>query len=106
MAEILDFNRNSGFPYQERQKNVLYSNEDFKIRIIDLAANGSLPECNMESHVVFVVMHGRVEINVNGEKFSLMEKQSLASEPGTFSMSTINGAKLMGIQIKKHKRKD
>ena len=100
--KILDFNKTIGFPYEERHKNVLYNADDFKIRIIDLPENGSLPECNMESHVVFVVMHGQVDINVNGEKFSLTEKQSMASEPGTFSMSTINGAKLMGIQIKKH----
>ncbi len=100
--KILDFNKIIGFPYEERNKNVLYDVDDIKIRIIDLKENGSLPECNMESHVVFVVMYGQVDINVNGEKFSLTEKQSMASEPGTFSMSTINGAKLMGIQIKKH----
>ncbi|RLD67860.1 MAG: hypothetical protein DRI95_04075 [Bacteroidetes bacterium] len=100
--KILDFNKIAGFPYEKRYKNVLYNTDDFKIRIIDLPENGSIPECNMESHVVFVVMHGQVDINVNGEKFSLPEKQSLASEPGTFSMSTISGAKLMGIQIKKH----
>jgi len=100
--EILDFNKITGFSYKERHKNILYNTGDFKIRIIDLPKNGNLPECNMESHVVFVVMHGHVDINVNGEKFSLTEKQSMASEPGSFSMSTINGAKLMGIQIKKH----
>jgi len=100
--KILDFNKILGFPYEERHKNVLYNTDDFKIRIIDLHENGNIPECNMESHVVFVVMHGQVDITVNGEKFSLTEKQSMTSEPGTFSMSTINGAKLMGIQIRKH----
>ena len=100
--KIFDFNKKTGFPYEERDKNELYNTDDFKIRIIDLPENGNLPKCNMESHVIFVVMHGQVDIIVNGEKFSLTEKQSMASEPGTFSMSTINGAKLMGIQIKKH----
>ena len=102
--KILDFNKIVGFPYEERHKNVLYNADDFKIRIIDLPENGSLPECNMESHVVFVVMHGQVDINVNGEKFSLTEKQSMVSEPGTFSMKSRDGAKLMGIQIQKHEK--
>lgn len=102
--EILDFTKITGFPYEERHKNILYKNDDFKIRIIDLPENGSLPECDMESYVVFIVMNGQVDINVNGEKFSLTEKQSMASEPGTFSMRTINGAKLMGIQIQKSKK--
>lgn len=100
--KTLDFNKITGFKYEERHKNILYNSDDFKIRIIDLTKNGNLPKCNMESHVVFVVMHGQVDITVNGEKFSLTEKQSIAAEPGTFSMSTINGAKLMGIQIQKH----
>ncbi|MBI9066584.1 MAG: hypothetical protein JEZ09_04785 [Salinivirgaceae bacterium] len=102
--EILDFTKLNGFPYGERHKNVLYNSDDFKISIIDLPENGSLPECNMESHVVFVVMHGQVDININGEKFSLIEKQSIASEPGLFSMKTLQGEKLMGIQIQKHKK--
>ena len=99
--KILDFKKIKGFPYHERNKNVLYNTNDFKIRIIDLPENGALPECEMASHVVFVVMHGQVDINVNGKKFSLTEKQSIVSEPGAFSMSTINGTKLMGIQINK-----
>jgi len=101
MTKIFDFNKIEGFPYEERQKNVLYNNDDFKIRIIDLAENGSLPECNMESHVVFIVMQGQVDITVNRKVNSLSEKQSLASEPAEFSIKTDKGAKLMGIQIKK-----
>jgi len=106
IMKIMDFNKIDGFPFAERQKNELYKTEDFKIRIIDLPENGSLPECTMETHVVFVIMQGQVDINVNGKKYNLSEKQSIASEPGIFSMSTRNGAKLMGIQIKKHEKKD
>lgn len=98
--EILDFNKIVGKPYEERHKNVLYKTGDFKIRVIDLPENGTLPECDMETHVVFVVMSGQVEITVNGQVHSLGEKQSLASEPAVFSMKTNEGAKLMGIQIK------
>ncbi|RUT73118.1 hypothetical protein [Ancylomarina longa] len=102
--EILDFTKIAGFPYAERQKNVLYKTDDFKIRIIDLPENGTISECDMIAHVVFVVMYGQVDVTVNGKEYRLSEKQSLASEPATFSMRTENGAKLMGIQIQKHEK--
>ena len=101
MADIFDFNKISGFPYEDRHKNVLYQTDEFKIRIVDLPENGSLPECDMETHVVFVVMQGQVDITVNGVVHQLSQKQSLASEPAVFSMHSKKGAKLMGIQIKK-----
>ncbi|VAX18438.1 hypothetical protein MNBD_IGNAVI01-2640 [hydrothermal vent metagenome] len=97
--EILDFTKTTGFPYKERHKNVLYKTDDFKIRIIDLPKNGTMPECDMITHVVFVVMQGQVDITVNGKEYKLSEKQSLVSEPGIFSMRTLQGTKLMGIQI-------
>ena len=101
MTEVFDFNELSGLSYEERHKNVLYKTDDFKIRVIDLPENGSMPECHMETHVVFVNMQGQVDITVNGQVHRLSEKQSLASEPAVFSMKTIKGAKLMGIQITK-----
>ena len=100
--KIIDFNKMKGFPYEERHKNILYSTDEFKIRIIDLPENGKLPDCEMQSHVVFVVIKGQVSVKVNGEEFSLSENQSMVSVPATFSMNTIKGAKLMGIQIQKH----
>lgn len=100
--EILDFTKISGFPIGEKHKNELYKTADFKIRVIDLPENGSIPECDMATHVVFVVMDGQVDITVNGKEYRLIEKQSLASEPAAFSMKTNIGAKLMGIQIQKH----
>jgi len=60
--------------------------------VIDLPKNGTLPECDMATHVVFVVMNGQVDITVNGKEHCLSEKQSLASEPATFSMKTSDGA--------------
>ena len=98
---VFDFNEIEGLPYEERHKNVLYNTDAFKIRVIDLPENGSMPECNMKTHVVFVVMHGWVDITINGQVQSLKENQSLASEPAVFSMKTDKGAKLMGIRIKK-----
>lgn len=99
--DVFDFNNIEGKPYEERHKNVLYKTEDFKIRVIDLPENGAMPECNMETYVVFVVLQGKVDIKVNGQIQALCEKQSLVSEPAVFSMKSEKGAKLMGIQIKK-----
>lgn len=104
MAKVFDFTRISGFPYEERHRNILYKTGDFKIRVIDLPEKGAMPECEMATHVVFVVMTGQVDITVNGKEYCLGEKQSLASEPATFSMKTSNGAKLMGIQIQNHEK--
>lgn len=98
---LFDFKKITGFHYEERHKNILYQTDDFKIRVIDLPENGTMPECKMGTHVVFVVMCGQVEITVNGKEYKLSEKQSLTSEPATFSMKTSKGAKLMGIQIQK-----
>jgi len=100
--KIIDFNKITGLPYEKRNENVLYQTGDFKIRVIDLPVNGTIPECDMATHVVFYVIEGNVDIIVNGEEYILSEKQSLASEPAAFSMKANNGAKLMGIQILKH----
>lgn len=99
--KLFDLNKIEGFPYEERHKNELYKTGDFKIRVIDLPEKGSIPECNMETYVIFIVMHGQVEITVNGQARNLSEKQSLVSEPAVFSMQSDKGAKLMGIQIEK-----
>ncbi len=57
----------------------------------------------METHVIFVVMQGQVDVTVNEQVHSLSENQSLASGPAVFSMKSRKGAKLMGVQIKKTK---
>ncbi len=102
MMEVFDFNKITGFPYSERHKNVLYRSDEYKIRVIDLPENGKMPECEMATHVVFVVMQGNVDIMVNGKEYNLSEKQIMISDPAVFSMKTSDGAKLMGIQIQKH----
>lgn len=103
MAIILNISENSGMPYEKRNKNVLYQADEFKIRIIDLPENGSVPPCEMVTYVVFTVMQGEVIIMGDGVPHHLSKKQSLVSEPALFSMKSSIGAKLMGIQKKKGK---
>ncbi|HDR88202.1 MAG TPA: hypothetical protein ENN63_01055 [Bacteroidetes bacterium] len=105
MAIILNISENSGMPYEKRNKNVLYQADEFKIRIIDLPENGSVPPCEMVTYVVFTVMQGEVIIMADGVPHHLSEKQSLVSEPAVFSMKSSKGAKLMGIQIKKRENR-
>jgi quercetin dioxygenase-like cupin family protein len=58
----------------------------------------------MESHVIFQIFEGKVEIHVNNEKHYLTKGQILASEPAIFSMKAIEASRLIGIQIKKQKK--
>ncbi len=45
--KILDFNKIDVFPHKDRDKNVLYKEDDFKIRVIELPQNGIMPECEI-----------------------------------------------------------
>jgi quercetin dioxygenase-like cupin family protein len=87
------------FPYEERSKNVFFSTDKFKLRIIELKQGGELPLCNMESNVIFYVIQGEVEVTINNITKSLTEGECLISEPGTFSMQSKNGVRILGTQI-------
>lgn len=99
--KTFDINSLQAFPYAEREKNVFYKADKFKMRIIELNANQDLPECEMKSHVIFFLIKGKVEATVNKEKTILTEGQLLVSEPAIFSMKAIESSRLVGIQINK-----
>ncbi|MBI9095144.1 MAG: hypothetical protein JEY71_09705 [Sphaerochaeta sp.] len=86
--------------YEQRQVNVFYQNDTFKTRVIVLEAGGKIPACQMDSHVLFYVVQGSVEITRNGETVMMKENQVFITEPATVSMESDSGARLMGIQIK------
>jgi len=85
--------------YDKREKNVFYQTPQFKARIIELPAGGGMPSCEMASHVLFYVVRGEAEVQVNGEVAALREGQCLAAEPATISMKTKSGVRILGIQI-------
>jgi quercetin dioxygenase-like cupin family protein len=99
MMQVVDLKAMISYPYEEREKNIVYNAEEFKIRIIKLPAGGKMPNCEMSSYVIFYVIEGTVDVTVNQEKATINEGQCLISEPATLSMRTINGARIMGIQI-------
>lgn len=97
--EVLDFNKIEAYPYTERNKNILYSQNTFKIRIIELPPNGTMPECEMTSSVIFYIIKGSARVTVDKEQKSITEGQCLITKPATISIITNSGVKIMAVQI-------
>ena len=97
--QIFDLKALGTHPFDEREKNIIYNVEEFKVRIIKLSAGGKMPDCEMLSYVIFYVIEGSVDVTVNQEKKTINEGQCLISEPATISMRSIDGAKILGVQI-------
>lgn len=91
------------YGYDQREKNVFHETRDFKMRVIDLAAGESIPQCDMASYVIFVGIDGEVKVEVDGDQVSLSRGQCLVTDPATISMKAFDGARLLGIQIAKGK---
>lgn len=99
--QVFDIATMASYPYEERGKNVFYKSKEFKARIIELPSGGKMPSCEMASYVVFYVITGTAEVNVNHEKAAIKEGQCLIAEPAVLSMETKDGVKVLGIQIDK-----
>ena len=101
MIQVFDVKAMTSHPYEERDKNVFYKAKEFKARIIELPPGGKMPDCEMDSYVIFYVIEGAAEVKVNREKAVVKEGQCLITEPATLSMSTKDGVRIMGIQVVK-----
>ena len=97
--KVFDITDMEAYGYDQRSKNVFHETPEFKMRVIDLAPGGSIPLCEMASHVVFVCIEGEALVTVNGDEVSLTPGNGLVTEPATVSMRSHVGAKLLGIQI-------
>jgi quercetin dioxygenase-like cupin family protein len=98
--EIFDLMKLEAEGYENRKVNVFFQNDLFKARVIVLEAGEKIPECQMESYVMFYVVKGEVLLQKNGESSILKENQVFITEPALISMETTSGARLMGVQIK------
>lgn len=98
--EIFNLMKLDAEGYENRRVNVFFQNELFKTRIIVLEAGEKIPECQMDSYVMFYVVQGEVLLRKNDETSTLNENEVFISEPALLSMETNSGARLMGIQIK------
>jgi len=99
--QVFNLKTMKSYPYEERDRNVFYKDKQFKTRIIELPPGGEMQTCEMTSYVVFYVIRGTAEVEVNQQKTILKEGQCLVTEPATLTMKTQNGVKMMGIQIMK-----
>jgi len=72
------------------------------MRIIEIESGQQLPDCQMNSHVIFSLISGDVEVIVNNQKSLLKEGELLESEPAKFSMKAFKASRIVGIQINKH----
>jgi quercetin dioxygenase-like cupin family protein len=97
--EIYDLMKLDAQGYEKRQVNVFFQNAAFKARVIVLEAGGKIPECQMDSFVMFYVVKGEVTLRKNDESSVLQENQVCITEPALLSMESKSGARLMGIQI-------
>lgn len=86
--------------FENRGVNVFFQNDLFKSRVIVLEAGGKIPECQMDSFVMFYVVKGEVLLRKNDESAILKENQVFITEPALLSMESESGARLMGVQIK------
>lgn len=100
---VFDLNSMKSFPYEQRDKNVFYWTPDFKARIVELPPGGKMPECQMESYVVFTVIEGTAMVVVNQQATRLHAGQCFITEPATLSMTTDSGVKIVGLQIIKNR---
>jgi len=99
--KIFDLYEMRSFPYEERDKNVFYHSKEFKARIINLSAGEKIPECEMASYVIFLVIQGEAIVTVNSKDSVIAAGKCLISEPALLSLKTKSGVKIMGIQINK-----
>lgn len=99
--ELFDLKDINVFPYEHRDKNILFSSPECKARIIELKPGEAMPQCEMKSIVLFYALSGEAEVAVSSEKIVLKEGSCLVSEPGLFSMMSTTGIRLLGVQITK-----
>ena len=97
--KIVDLHSIPTFPLDEKEKNVFFETQEFKTRIIELPEGGKIPQCDMASYVIFVVVKGEAELTVNEETKTIKEGEVMITEPARFSLSSEKGVRIMGTQI-------
>lgn len=97
--KVFDLKEMKVYPLRGEAKNIFYQADEFRTIIVELPPGGEIPKCEMIPHVIFTVIKGSAEIQVNDEKVTLKEGQCLITEPATLSMKTDTGVRIMGTQI-------
>ncbi len=97
--EIFDLNEIRIYPFEERERNVIFQSEAFKVRLIQLEAGGEIPPCTITANVLFCVLQGEGIITVNEKSNQVKPHSLIITGPATISMKSEKGMRLLGIQI-------
>jgi len=97
--EIFDLSDSNVYPFEERDKNVLFQSGTFKVRLIKLEAGGEIPPCTMAMNVIFCVLQGKGVITVNDKANQVKTHSLVIAPPASISMKSDEGMKVLGIQI-------
>ena len=97
--EIFDLNDSNVYPFEEKDKNVLFQSEAFKIRLIQVEAGEEIPPCAMAMNVIFCILQGKGLITVNDQSNQVKPHSLIITNPATISMRSKDGMKVLGIQI-------
>lgn len=97
--EIFDLNDILVHPFEERDRNVLFQNKTFKVRLIQLEAGEEIPPCNMAMNVLFCILQGEGVIVVNEVSNQVKPHSLVITPPATISMKSEKGMRVLGIQI-------
>ncbi|MFO7928610.1 MAG: hypothetical protein R6U35_02975, partial [Candidatus Humimicrobiaceae bacterium] len=100
---IFDLYKMKAFPYSQRDKNVFFKAEEFKTRIIELSEGGKIPECRMDSYVMFIVIKGEAVVTADSKKQVLDSGKCFISKPAVLSLKANTDTRILGIQINKNK---
>lgn len=79
---------------------VFFENGLFKARMISIGAAATIPTCVMATYVLFSVLEGEVELSRNDERVLMKTGMVFITDPASISMTSPNGAKLLGLQLK------
>ena len=102
--QIFDLKSMQAYPYEQRDKNVFYRTDEFKVRIIELKKEEKMPPhdaCKMESNVIFYVVWGTIGVTINEQYTELHQGQCIISEPAIYQIEAKEPSRVMGIQINK-----
>jgi quercetin dioxygenase-like cupin family protein len=98
-TNVFDLNDIHVHPFEERDKNLLFQSEAFKVRLIKLEAGGEIPPCNMAMNVLFCILQGEGVIVVNEVSNQVKPHSLVITPPATISMKSERGMRILGIQI-------
>jgi hypothetical protein len=97
--EIFNLDNIRIYPLEERDKNVLFQSETFKVRLIQIGSGGEISPCAMATNVLFCVLQGEGVITVSESSNQVKSHSLIIRSLATVSMKSDEGMRVLGIQI-------